>query len=486
MKIKTISRSQSEAERESNQDIRKVHRNVDPKLHPLERAREYSRALRAVKMERMFAQPLVQALSGHLDGVYSTATSQKSLVAFVSGGCDGEVRVWDVPSRKTLWSAYGHDGFVEGLSIDRSGQTFYSVGQKIIKQWRLSTEAYMGSDSEDEEDVDGTGLLLHEANRRKGKRAGKSSIMQYLGEQKDYEPEPIRVWNSSTSLLDVDCSRIDDTFVTSSSHLEVWDVNRSQPSQRMSLASESLHCCRFNHADNNIVASAGSERTVCIYDLRAATPVRSVVLSMRSNALDWNPREPMNFTVANEDHNAYTFDMRKLKKALCVHKDHTSAVMDIRYSPTGREFATASYDCTVRLWGFQAKTSRDMYHTRRMQRVFTVNYSGDGQFVISGSDDTNLRLWKAIAWKSLTRATPRERASQDYMRSLVKRYSHMPEVKKISRSRNTPKFITSAKRRKVEQEESSRRKFDNRVVHSKDKNAVKVAEREKSIVKEVD
>lgn len=29
---------------------------------------------------------------------------------------------------------------------------------------------------------------------------------------------------------------------------------------------------------------------------------------------------------ANEDHNLYTFDMRKLQRALKVHKDHVSAV----------------------------------------------------------------------------------------------------------------------------------------------------------------
>ncbi len=47
---------------------------------------------------------------------------------------------------------------------------------------------------------------------------------------------------------------------------------------------------------------------------------------MKSNAIAWNPMEAFNFTVANEDHNCYTFDMRKLDIALNVHKDHVSAV----------------------------------------------------------------------------------------------------------------------------------------------------------------
>jgi WD repeat and SOF domain-containing protein 1 len=43
----------------------------------------------------------------------------------------------------------------------------------------------------------------------------------------------------------------------------------------------------------------------------------------------------MNFVVANEDHNLYTFDMRKLSTAKLIHKDHVGAVMDIAFSPTG-------------------------------------------------------------------------------------------------------------------------------------------------------
>lgn len=36
--------------------------------------------------------------------------------------------------------------------------------------------------------------------------------------------------------------------------------------------------------------------------------------------------EAFNFTVANEDHNLYTFDMRNLDIALQVHTDHVGAV----------------------------------------------------------------------------------------------------------------------------------------------------------------
>jgi len=43
-------------------------------------------------------------------------------------------------------------------------------------------------------------------------------------------------------------------------------------------------------------------------------------LQNRCNALAWNPMEAFNFTVANEDCCLYTYDMRKLTGATCVHK----------------------------------------------------------------------------------------------------------------------------------------------------------------------
>ena len=76
-------------------------------------------------------------------------------------------------------------------------------------------------------------------------------------------------------------------------------------------------------------------------------------------------------------------------------QDFTSAVMDVDYSPTGREFVAGSYDRSVRIFAHNGGHSREVYHTKRMQRVFAVRFSGDASYVFSGSDDMNLRVWKA-------------------------------------------------------------------------------------------
>lgn len=44
------------------------------------------------------------------------------------------------------------------------------------------------------------------------------------------------------------------------------------------------------------------------------------------------------------------FDMRRLKKPLNIFMDHVSAVIDVDFSPTGKEIVTGSYDKTIRIF----------------------------------------------------------------------------------------------------------------------------------------
>ena len=86
----------------------------------------------------------------------------------------------------------------------------------------------------------------------------------------------------------------------------------------------------------------------------------------KSSAVCWNPQEPMNFVIGNENSHCYTFDMRKPEQAKMIHKDHVSAVLDIDFAPTGREFVSASFDKTIRIFPFNDGRSREIYHTKRM------------------------------------------------------------------------------------------------------------------------
>lgn len=142
--------------------------------------------------------------------------------------------------------------------------------------------------------------------------------------------------------------------------------------------------------------------------------------------------------------------------------------MDVDYSPTGDEIVTGSYDKSIRIFRANQGHAREVYHTKRMQHTFCVKYSMDAKYVLSGSDDGNIRLWKANAGEKLAPSTPREKRSRDYQDSLKSRFQHMPEIKKISKSRNIPTAIRNAQKKRHVILDAEKRREENRRRHQKE------------------
>lgn len=237
-----------------------------------------------------------------------------------------------------------------------------------------------------------------------------------------------------------------------------------------------------NQVETSILASTGTDRSIVIYDLRTAMPVAKTILNFASNAVSWNPMEAFNFAVACEDHNAYMFDMRKMERALNIYKGHVAAVMDLEFSPTGEELVTASYDRTVRLWSKMQGHSRDIYHTKRMQRVFSVNFTPDSKFLLSGSDDGNIRLWRSEASSREGIKSARQRQSLEYNEALKERYAHMPEIRRIKKHRHIPKVVKKAGEIKTEELAAIKRKEENERKHTKKQHEKRKSEREKMVI----
>lgn len=189
------------------------------------------------------------------------------------------------------------------------------------------------------------------------------------------------------------------------------------------------------------------DRSLCFYDIRGNTPLQKVYLKNKSSALCWNPQEPMNIVIGNENSNCYTFDMRKLDQPKMIHKDHMQAILDIDFAPTGKEFVTASFDKTIRIFPYNDGRSREVYHTKRMQQVNGILYSLDNKYIITGSEDANIRIWKSNAADPLKPLLPREKQKLAYNEKLKKKYKYNAEIKKIARHRHLPKLLT--KKRKV-------------------------------------
>lgn len=417
-------------------------RNLDPALHPFERAREYTRALNATKLERMFAAPFIAQLGkGHVDGVYTMAKDPQSLQRFASGSGDGVVKVWDLTSREEIWNSTAHENIVKGMCWTKDQQLLTCASDRTIK-------------------------LFDPYNTPSG-------------------TAPIATWLGANAFTGLSHHRSRNSFAASSSVISIYDLERNTAPPEVlkwPTSTDTVTAVAFNQTETSILASCATDRSIVLYDLRTSMPLTKTVLNLASNAISWNPMEAFNFAVANEDHNIYIFDMRKLDRALNILKDHVAAVMDVEFSPTGEELVSASYDRTVRLWNRAKGHSRDVYHTKRMQRVFAAKWTPDSKYLLTGSDDGNIRLWRANASKREGIKSARQRQALEYNEALSERYAHMPEIRRIKRHRHLPKVIKKAGEIKAEEIKAIKRKEENERKHTKKQYQRRRNEREKMVL----
>lgn len=418
-------------------------RNYDPALHPLEVPREYTRALNSTKLERVFAKPFIGSLDGHKDGVHCLCKHPLQLNTLLSGACDGEIKVWNLATRKCVQTYVAHDGFVRGLCMNASASMFFSCGNdKIVKHWK------------------------------------------YNDQEAATALEPVQTIVGKTFFTAIDHHWKKPVYATSGERVDIWDEGHLEPIKSYAWGVDSHYTVKFSPIEYNVLASSAADRSLVLYDIRQAVPLRKLTLEMSTNAVCWNPLEAMYFTAANEDHNLYTFDMRKLSEPVQVHMDHTGAVMSLDYSPTGKEFCSASYDKTIRIFEAKNGRSRDVYHTKRMQHVMAIKWSADSKYLLSGSDEMNIRVWKAQAAEKLGLLRPREKEQAEYSEKLKEKFKYFPEIKRIKRHRHLPKTIYNAQKEKRVMKASRQRKEANRRAHSKPGKVPYVSEKKKHVVKE--
>ncbi|KAK9505202.1 hypothetical protein O3M35_009305 [Rhynocoris fuscipes] len=443
MKVKILSRNPDDYLRETKRDIHKVPRNYDPTLHPFEAAREYTRALNAVKLDRVFAKPFIGSLDGHLEGISVLSKHPKSLSLAGSGSFDGEVRLWNLPTRKCLRRIQAHDGYVRGIAFTNDGQRFITIGDdKTLKTWRTDAPGF------DESDL------------------------------------PTNTIISKTLLNGISYNYKTSQYATCGEVCQLWEESRNEPVRSFQWGADSAYHIAFNLVEQHLLSICANDRSITFYDTREAGPVRKMVLAMRSNQVAWNPMEAFTYTVANEDYNSYTFDTRKMASAICVHKGHISAVISVDYSPTGLEFVTGSYDRTLRIYPINKTFSRDVYHTKRMQRITNVLWSMDDKYVLSASDEMNIRIWKARASEKLGLAVPREKANFRYQEALKRKFEAFPQIRSIAKHRHVPKYLHRASEQHRQMFLKEKRKEANRRSHSKPGSVPFVSEKKQPIVEE--
>lgn len=451
MKVKTIKRSSDNYVPVRNTQESALPRNLDPALHPFERAREYTKALTATKMERMFAKPFVGQLGdGHRDGVYAIAKNFATTHQVALGSGDGVIKYWNLGLRDETVLFKAHQGMITGLVVTPHTLHMLLCGaDKAIRMWSVFADDFDVAPQFADDQV-------------------------YAAEGKGL----VKLWAGEHAFTGVDHHRSDSLFVTGGARIELWDPTRNKRLLDLSWGADNVTTVKFNQTETNVIASLGLDNAVVLYDVRTNLAVQKVVTAMRQNAISWNPMEAYMFATGSEDHNAYLWDMRNLKRLANIYKDHVAAVMDVDFSPTGKEIVTGLYDKTIRIYRSHDGHLRDIYHTKRMQHVFCTKFTTDSKYILLGLDDTNIRVWRAVALERAGVKLQKELAKINYDNALKDRFKFMPEIRRISRHRHLPAVVKKAQEIKRTELASLKRREDNDRRHTR---AEKIPEKEKHI-----
>ena len=292
-RVRTITRTAA--------DRQGYHRNFHPTQHHFAKAREYTRALRAVKLESLHAKPFVNAYDGHVETVCKITKVRNSLPTIISADFDGELRCWDISQHLLNWRVQAHNGRVMGLTVTNNTETtpnlVISTGiDKTIKIWRLKpTENTSRSlyERDDAKETDYSYLprqgMNYGGNTQRSITTtttssdgaiSKNSMAQYgAGDQLPgstiHHWEPLRC-------VDANWQHNSTQFATGSGKVMLWDVNRNHSLHKFTETPEQCTDIAFNPGQHNVLATTMKDSKITFYDTRAKTAMPYITIYVES------------------------------------------------------------------------------------------------------------------------------------------------------------------------------------------------------------
>ena len=271
-----------------------------------------------------------------------------------AGTANGEVRVWQMDTRRLLYTWKSHSDWVRTVAFSADGRFLASGSHdQTIRIWDVNTGQ-------------GVALLTGHENRVRSVAFGMMNGVQVLASSSD--DKTIRIWNLQTS----------------------------QPIHTLTGHSDKINALAFS-PNSRLLVSVSHDETICLWEVESGSLLQqlhdpgawiwSVAFSSDTKFACGDESGAISLWERNPDYGVPTF-RRRWKEPI-----HSARVYTVSFSSDDEDILlSGSDDETVRL--LDTSTGRSQLFRGHTNGVRSC-VSHDGCILVSGSDDETVRIWDA-------------------------------------------------------------------------------------------
>ncbi len=302
--------------------------------------------------------------------------------------------VWDTESGKLLVALQGHESQVNSAQFSPDGQRIVTASDdKTVRVWDAQSGKLLATLQGHQERVvsaqfspDGEHIVTASFDKTARLWEAQSSKLVATFGGHDF------------ALLSAQFSPDGQRIVTAAKSVQVWEVQSGKLLATLQGHENLVFSAQFS-PDAQRVVTASNDKTARVWEAQSGKLLAT--LQGHENAVAGAQFSPdgQRVVTASFDKTARVWEAQS-GKLLATLQGHGGAVRSAQFSPDGQRVVTASDDKTARVW--EAKSGKLLATLQGHESaVFSAQFSPDGQRVVTASVDRTARVWKVQSGKLL-------------------------------------------------------------------------------------